>query len=318
MTAWWSATNKTMKRFSFIAAALLCFVTMAGAAIRPAQPGIGGGGSAISGSITLATNANQFGASTTLTIKDGVLLTNATIATAVVSGSLNSQGDTTLSGSSGITANRVMYLDISKKIQTSATVTDTELGYLDNVTSSIQTQLDSKVATNGTAVIATGTLVATNGVTIPGSTSPGELQLNGTNGNAAVIRAAASNSIPVTNVVGLIHRAAAAYIAVDCNREQDVQITNRLTGNTIVNWQNAAQGQTYQLRVSGASGSDYFVTNLFPSSWAVVAQTNVNAAVSDRFVNVVNANAGAEYSIRAYRHHSASNYVGVLLNIYAE
>ena len=44
MTGWWSATNKTMKRFSFIAAVLLCFVTVASAAIRPAQPGIGGGG----------------------------------------------------------------------------------------------------------------------------------------------------------------------------------------------------------------------------------------------------------------------------------
>ena len=40
-----------MKRFSFIAAVLLCFVTVASAAIRPAQPGIGGGG-AISGTIT--------------------------------------------------------------------------------------------------------------------------------------------------------------------------------------------------------------------------------------------------------------------------
>ncbi|CAB4212553.1 Right handed beta helix region [uncultured Caudovirales phage] len=116
--------------------------------------GAAGGGSSIS------TNGNQFGASVPITIKDGVLLTNATISTAVVSGSLNSQGDTTLSGSSGITANRVMYLDISKKIQTSATVTDTELGYLDNVTSAIQTQLDSKVATNGTTVISSGSLVA--------------------------------------------------------------------------------------------------------------------------------------------------------------
>lgn len=41
-----------MKRFSFIAALLLCFVTAASAAIRPAQPGIGGGGGTVSGSIT--------------------------------------------------------------------------------------------------------------------------------------------------------------------------------------------------------------------------------------------------------------------------
>lgn len=58
MTAWWSATNKTMKRFSFIAAVLLCFVTVASSAIRPAQPGIGGGGSTVSGSITGAYSFN--------------------------------------------------------------------------------------------------------------------------------------------------------------------------------------------------------------------------------------------------------------------
>lgn len=57
-TGWWSATNNTMKRFSFIAAVLLCFVTMVGAAIRPAQPGIGGGGSTVSGSITGAYSFN--------------------------------------------------------------------------------------------------------------------------------------------------------------------------------------------------------------------------------------------------------------------
>ena len=57
-TGWWSATNKIMKRLSFIAAALLCFVTVVSAAIRPAQPGIGGGGSTVSGSITGAYSFN--------------------------------------------------------------------------------------------------------------------------------------------------------------------------------------------------------------------------------------------------------------------
>ena len=47
-----------MKRLSFIAAALLCFVTAVSAAIRPAQPGIGGGGSTVSGSITGAYSFN--------------------------------------------------------------------------------------------------------------------------------------------------------------------------------------------------------------------------------------------------------------------
>ena len=105
MTGWWSATNKIMKRLSFIAAALLCFVTAVSAAIRPAQPGIGGGGSSgvTTGSVTVLTplilsgteiqlplelsnlktnlaltnaNANQFSTSGGTAIKSGVLLTN--------------------------------------------------------------------------------------------------------------------------------------------------------------------------------------------------------------------------------------------------
>lgn len=103
--------------------------------------------------------------------------------------------------------------------------------------------------------------------------------ITGTSGVPVVTQAAASNSVPVTNVVGLIHRAAAVYIEVDCNREQDIQITNRLAANTIVNWLNAAQGQTYQLRFTGAAsgGADYYVTNTFPSGWLVVNQST-NAA----------------------------------------
>lgn len=47
------------------------------------------------------------------------------------------------------TANRVPYFDASKKLASSA-VTDTELGYVSGVTSSIQTQLDAKVGDIGT------------------------------------------------------------------------------------------------------------------------------------------------------------------------
>ena len=63
-----------MKRLSFIAAVLLCFVTVAGAAIRPAQPGIGGGGSTVSGSIT---GAYSFAAGFTTSNATDVFLTPA-------------------------------------------------------------------------------------------------------------------------------------------------------------------------------------------------------------------------------------------------
>ena len=86
-------------------------------------------------------------------------------ATAVFSSSLNSQGDTTLSGSSGIAANRVLYLDIAKKIQTSSGVTPTELEYLDNVTGAIQTQLDSKPSTTILNTASNALVTYANGVT---------------------------------------------------------------------------------------------------------------------------------------------------------
>jgi hypothetical protein len=54
------------------------------------------------------------------------------------------------------TANTVPYLDASKDVLCSA-VTDTELGYLDGVTSLIQTQIDGKVSDGGT--FTSGTLV---------------------------------------------------------------------------------------------------------------------------------------------------------------
>ena len=48
---------------------------------------------------------------------------------------------------SNLTANRVLISDSSGKVAASSSVTTTELGYLDGVTSSIQTQLNNKQAT---------------------------------------------------------------------------------------------------------------------------------------------------------------------------
>ncbi len=65
--------------------------------------------------------------------------------------SLNTNGDIVLNpnGTGGIqlsdeTASRAIYLDANGEIQSHATLTDTELGFLDGVTSAIQTQMDLK------------------------------------------------------------------------------------------------------------------------------------------------------------------------------
>lgn len=95
-------------------------------------------------------------------------------------------------------------------------------------------------------------------ITFP-TTSRGALQLNGTNGTPVVLTAASSNSVPVTNVVGLIHKASAAVIVVDCNNANKFQITNQLGQATSIIVTNLAQGQ--EISISGsASGADRAVT----------------------------------------------------------
>ena len=74
-----------------------------------------------------------------------------------VTGTLSVGGQSTLSGSvnlSSLTASRVLTLDGSNNIAVSA-ITPTELGYLDGVTSNIQTQLNSKAASTHTHSAAT-------------------------------------------------------------------------------------------------------------------------------------------------------------------
>lgn len=53
---------------------------------------------------------------------------------------------TSLGGVSGLTANRAVVTNASGDLIASANVTDTEIGYLDGVTSAIQTQLNGKMS----------------------------------------------------------------------------------------------------------------------------------------------------------------------------
>ena len=102
---------------------------------------------------SLATNANQFGASLTLTIKDGALLTNTSIRTALTLPTL--------------TVSRAALVNSSGQITNSAAVSDVELEYLDGVTSLIQGQLDTKPSTTvlntaSNAIVALSSIGVTN------------------------------------------------------------------------------------------------------------------------------------------------------------
>ena len=69
-------------------------------------------------------------------------------------------GAATTIDSSNLTANRAVVSNSSGKVAVSA-ITSTELGYLDNVSSNIQTQLDGKLSTGGGTL--TGSLIVSSG-----------------------------------------------------------------------------------------------------------------------------------------------------------
>lgn len=167
-----------------------------------------------------------------------------------------------------------------------------------------------------------GSLTVTGSVSQVGDgTTPASYTLFGTNDIGVTTKAAISNSVSVTNVVGLVHKAYAAYIAVNCNLEQDVHITNRIAGNVIVDWLNAAQGQTLKLRLHGAAatGSDYFVTNTFPSGWLVANQSSNSAPLTVQLPVSVLDGTGAELNIRNYRLFTGTtNIAGAIINTYTE
>ena len=170
-----------------------------------------------------------------------------------------------------------------------------------------------------------GSAYVTNSVTagsfIGSGTGSPVLQLFATNNNAVVMGIAISNSVMITNLVGQLHKANAVYIELDCNHGNDFHITNRIAQNTIVNWLNPSQGQTLSLRLHGAvsGGTDYFVTNTFPTSWLVANQSSNSAPVAIQLPVSVLDGTGAELNIRPYRLFTGStNIAGAIINTYTE
>ena len=277
------------------------------------------------------TNANQFGASTTLTLKDGVKLTNAV-----------NEGITIFNGDSSNRANLIVKGAVNPKfrltsvsppqvLQLSSTEISTDAGggqaY---ITISPEDYPTLRINTNslesinpgydlGTVAVPWGTLYASS--FIGSGTGTPVLQLFATNNNAVVMGIANSNSVMITNLVGQLHKANAVYIELDCNHGNDFHITNRIAQNTIVNWLNPAQGQTLSLRLHGAvsGGTDYFVTNTFPTSWLVANQSSNSAPMAVQLPVSVLDGTGAELNIRPYRLFTGStNIAGAIINTYTE
>jgi hypothetical protein len=132
-----------------------------------AGTGLTGGGT--SGDVTLNVNLGEIFASPTFT-------GTATIAAGTVTGNLGIAGTTTIAAGT-VTGNFGVGGTVTLSSNTSiGSVSSTELGYLDGVTSAIQTQLNGKInSTNGAVATATiGSAVVRNITAATGTATGGQ------------------------------------------------------------------------------------------------------------------------------------------------
>lgn len=130
-------------------------------------------------------------------------------------------------------------------------------------------------------------------------TGAGSLTLQGTNGNNAMLRAANSNSLPVTNILGVIHRAAASVVTLDANHSHQWAITNRIGAVTSVVLTNAAPGQDIEFTILGeASGGASRVVTVIPELGHLVGNLDTfGSALATSFsFTLTNGNAAEVYA----------------------
>jgi hypothetical protein len=97
-----------------------------------------------------------------------------------------------------------------------------------------------------------------------GTGSP-QLQLLATNNNAVVMGIAISNSVMITNLVGILHKAYASVVVLDCNHGNRFAFTNRaVTANTTLVLTNLAQGQEINITMLGESAANDRTVTVVP------------------------------------------------------
>jgi hypothetical protein len=229
---------------------------------------------------------------------------------------------------------RVAEFDSNQQLSPVTEVDDTEIRYLDGVTSSIQGQLNAKAsttavsnlegatnglttratnlegstnglttratnlegATNGLTARATNLEGATNGLTtratnLEGATNglnarmtnnpaygvgsitvTNHAEFRNGNTNFVYLKAAPTNNVMVTNLLGTVHVAASAVIVFDANQAHDWNVTNRISAATTIVITNTADGQTINWRMLGeASGGSSRVVTIIPHLGQLIA-----------------------------------------------
>lgn len=136
-----------------------------------------------------------------------------------------------------------------------------------------------------------GNLTVTGAVSVVGiATEPSSLALSGTNNISSYYKAANSNSVAITNIVGLLHKASASVIVLDCNHGNNFQITNQLGQATSLIVTNLAQGQT--ISISGDADGTSRVVTIIPHLGYLVRDYDAFgvAAAANKAITVTNGN----------------------------
>ena len=197
------------------------------------------------GDLLVGTGASSFDQLTVAATNGYVLSVNSAAATGLA-WIPNDTGDITgVTAGTGLTGGGTSG-DVTLNVDTTtiqarvANVTDTEIGYLDGVTSAIQTQLDNKVDETGGS-----TITVSSGTTVPLT-----IQNNGT-GNSFVVNDVASDTTPfiidATGNIG-VGLASPSY-------KLDIKET---TDTNILNMTSSASANNTALRI-GTSGDDVYL-----------------------------------------------------------
>jgi len=103
-------------------------------------------------------------------------------------------GAATTITSANLTASRALVSDASGKVAASSTITSTELGYLDGVTSNIQTQLDNRSVLTHTHTVVNGQKVARYSGSFAGTGSYREIATTGFSGTSYAVNITATSN----------------------------------------------------------------------------------------------------------------------------
>lgn len=134
------------------------------------------------------------------------------------------------------------------------------------------------------------------------STVAGYTILSGTNDVPVVTQAANSNSVAVTNIVGLLHKAYASVVVLDCNHGSEFRFTNRAaSANTTLVLTNLAQGKKINISMLGEiSGGTSRTVTIVPQLGYLVGDLDAygTAPALSKTVTLTNGN-GLEISALA-------------------